>query len=377
MHEVWVLTNVEDRLSIEEAVNGVEAPNLHFYYIGLPKLLRPLLQIQGGHQFYYYVWQIKSYFFARTINKEVSFDLFHHITYGNDWMASYIGAFLPIPYIRGPGGGAHRTPRSLEKEYRLSGRLWEKVRSIGQWVFRHDPIFVRGQNRAGALLVCNKDSHNKLNSRWQDKAHLFPVSGVSSTALAITTATCDRDQRFEILSVGSLIRVKGFGLSIKAFNQFVSDHPKSHLTIIGSGPEEASLKKLVNLFDLENKVTFRQEMPHDQLMAEMANCHVLLFPSMRDGGGTVVVEAMSLGKPVICLDLAGPGMHITEECGIKVTPESPEKTVEDLCNALKKLHDDKDLQVRMGNFGKTRAENFYHWDRLGDRLYQIYRQVVS
>ena len=88
----------------------------------------------------------------------ICFDAFHHVTYANDWMASYIGALLPVPYIRGPGGGAHRTPKGFEEEYQLGGRVWEKVRVAGQWIFRHDPAFLIGQNRASAILVCHDES---------------------------------------------------------------------------------------------------------------------------------------------------------------------------------------------------------------------------
>src|SRR5260370_28570115 len=73
--------------------------------------------IQGGIQIYAYVWQVKAYFVARRLHRRFPFDIFHHITYANDWMASFIGALLPVPYVRGPGGGAHRTPRELLQEY--------------------------------------------------------------------------------------------------------------------------------------------------------------------------------------------------------------------------------------------------------------------
>jgi len=104
-HEVWALTHVEDRSSIEQAIAERPVNGLHFHYVGLPSWLRPLLQFQGGHQFYYYLWQIKAYFSARRLHRKLGFDLFHHITYANDWMTSFIGALLPVPYVRGPGGG--------------------------------------------------------------------------------------------------------------------------------------------------------------------------------------------------------------------------------------------------------------------------------
>ena len=375
-HEVWVLTNKEDQASLEEAVKDRLISNVHFYYIGFPKIFSGLLKIQGGHQLYYYLWQVKACFLAIRLNKSVRFDIFHHITYGNDWMASHVGAVLGIPYVRGPGGGAHRTPRVLRKEYSVTGRLWERVRSVGQWIFRHDPFFILGQSKATALLVCNQDSQSKIPSKWRGKSYLFPVSGISTEDMNCASKGSDVGSLdFHILTAGSLIRIKGFGLAIKAFKLFSDECPNSTFTIIGSGPEWPKLNGLISHLNLESKVHLIPETPRPLLMSQMANCDVVLFPSMRDGGGTVVVEAMAVGKPVVCLDIGGPGMHINDSCGIKISPTTPECTVKKLSEALISLHDDRLLRERLGNAARERAEQYYHWDMLGDQLENIYIQA--
>ena len=118
-------------------------------------------------------------------------------------------------------------------------------------------------------------------------------------------------------------------------------------------------------------------MDRDKLLSEMGSCDVFLFPSLRDGGGAVVVEAMSAGKPVACLDVGGPGLHITDECGIKVTPLSPQSVVRDLAEALERLYLDEDLRLILGKAARERAEREYHWDRLGERLMKIYQETIE
>lgn len=375
-HEVWTLTHGADRASIELALNNHAIPNLHVCYVKLPRWLHPLLRVQGGHQFYYHLWQIKAYFAARRLTRDLHFDLFHHITYANDWLASFIGALLPLPYVRGPGGGAHRTPRGFEGEYSLKGRLWEKVRALGQWVFRHDPFFIRGQNRARAILLCNHEAMAKLPGKWASKAHLFPVSGVSGEDLAMAAAPKSAG-RFRVLSAGTLIRVKGFGLAIKAFKGFAAVHPEASLSIIGSGPEAPRLRALVRSSQLQGRVQLCGAKPRDELLSEMAASDVFLFPSLRDGGGTVVVEAMATGTPVICLDAGGPGTYVTGECGIKVVPHSPQQAIHDLAGALELLYQDEDLKRRLGQAAHQRAKAVYHWDRLGERLMDIYEHSLT
>ena len=91
----------------------------------------------------------------------------------------------------------------------------------------------------------------------------------------------------------------------------------------------------------------------------------------------MVVEAMAAGKPVICVDLGGPGMHVTEDCGIKVAPLSPEQVVRDLAAALERLCRDKGLRWQMGEAARQRAERIYHWDRLGERILGVYNHVLG
>ena len=341
VHDVWALTQAGDRPSIEQSLTERPVQGLHFHYVGLPVWMSPLLKFQGTHQLYYYLWQIKAYLAARSLHQKVGFDLFQHITYANDWMVSFIGALLPIPYVRGPGGGAHRTPKGLEHEYPLGGRLWEKVRTVGQWLFRHDPFFIRGQTRADAILVCNRDSAEKIPRKWSQKVHLFPVSGVSSEDLFPPPKVVSPTREFNVLTAGSLIRVKGFSLAVKAFKLFVDKHPDSKLTIAGDGPEKGRLRKLIHRSQLDDMVTLVGAVPRQDLLSRMASCDALLFPSLRDGGGTVVIEAMSAAKPVVCLDIGGPGLHITDDCGIKITPTSSQETAQKLADALERLYLDE------------------------------------
>src|SRR3989338_3924173 len=80
------------------------AGHVEFVYVGLPKWLAPLRRIPRGLQAFCYLWQIQAFRVARRLLRERRVDLTHHLTYANDWMANFIGAWVPLPYLRGPGG---------------------------------------------------------------------------------------------------------------------------------------------------------------------------------------------------------------------------------------------------------------------------------
>jgi len=382
-YSIWVLTAAQNRGAIEAALWEQPLPNIHFQYVALPAVLQLLLRFPGGVQLYAYLWQLRAYFVARSLQQRIHFDAFHHLTYDNDWMASFIGALLPVPYVRGPGGGAHRIPKPFLQEYPLRSRLLERMRVMGQWLCRHDPFFVMGQRRARAILVCNREALQAIPRYWQHKAQLFPLNGVSSSDFLAPGVKGAPGGKFRVLSAGRLIRIKGFDLAIRAFRTFVErcavagSAGAAELTIVGEGPELPRLEALVRELGLESEVRFQGWMPRQQLLREMSCCEVFLFPSLRDGGGAVVVEAMAVGKPVICLDLAGPGIHVTEECGIKVPPQSVGQAVCDTAAALNRLYGDEELRSRMGRAARERAEQVYHWDRLAERVQEVYRHLLG
>lgn len=376
-HQVFVLTHSQNRSAIEKALKRESLHNVKFYYIDLPNCLNFLQGFQGGIQLYAYLWQLKAYFVARKLYQKYHFDIFHHVTYANDWMASFIGALLKIPYIRGPGGGAQRVPKSFLSEFSSFDHLSQYLRSIGQWFFRRDPFFILSQKRAKVILVCNRESLEKIPKKWQNKTYLFPVNGISTKDFDLLSLKEKSNDKLKVLSAGKLLTIKGFSLAIKAFKIFSDKVSDTEFTIIGNGTEFSHLQSLVFKLKIQEKVQFKKWMPREQFLKELTDCDVFLFPSLRDGGGQVIIEAMAAGKPVICLGIAGPGWHIKEGCGIKVVPRSPKQAIQDIANALEHLIKDRELRYQMGRAARKRAKEVYHWDRLGDHLLKIYQEVLK
>ena len=109
---------------------------------------------------------------------------------------------------------------------------------------------------------------------------------------------------------------------------------------------------------IKDKVIFTGWKPREDLLSLMAESDVFLFPSLRDGGGAVVVEAMSMRIPVICLDISGPAMHVTDDSGIKVPAYSPEDSILGLASGLVELYLDEQV-VSLCSFRFAHRETFF------------------
>ena len=377
-HDVWVLTHAYNRPAIERAAaETLTAAAVRFHFLDLPRPLGLLYKVAFGERIYYYLWQIRAWREARRLHRRVGFDIAHHATFGNDWIPSYVGAFLPIPYVHGPVGGGQRTPRKLMKEYTIGGRLAEWGRGVAQWIGRRDPVRRRCLRRARAILVCNKETRARIPKAMIDKAVLFPVNGISREDLGPAGGETGTGRPFRVFTAGRFHRLKGFALAVRGFAIFVRDHPGAEFLIVGSGPEEKALGRLIKELGLEASVHLRPWLARADLLREMRASDVFLFPSFRDGGGAVVVEAMASSLPVVVIDSGGPGLHVEPGWGFKIEPRSPAFVASEIARALSALAGTPDLGRKMGRAARRRAEEFYLWDRHGERLREIYAKAAG
>ena len=291
-------------------------------------------------------------------------------------MPSFIGAFLPIPFIWGPMGGGQKVPRSFKKTIHWKNRINQNLRLAGQWFWRNTWFRRRCVKKALAILVCNSDTEDKIKTDAK-KLFFYPVNGISSEELSPPSSSrVEKSSHFRIIFAGRLDAIKGINLGVEAFHVFSQKFPKSFFKIIGVGPERERLVNLTKSLNIQDKVEFIPWMEREELLEQLKLSEVLLFPSFRDGGGQVIIEAMACGKPVIGVDVGGPGFHIQYEWGIKIEPKNPEYTIQEMANALEKLYLDDELRDKMGAAGYRRTEEFYLWDRLGDQLQSIYQEVL-
>jgi glycosyltransferase involved in cell wall biosynthesis len=138
------------------------------------------------------------------------------------------------------------------------------------------------------------------------------------------------------------------------------------------------LKALARKLGVENKVTFWGRLPTlQEVYSKLAKCDVLVHPALHEAFGNVCLEALASGRPVVCLDLGGPALQVTEESGIKVPAISPEQVVRDLADAFCKLASDPELRVRLGLGAMKRVEEHFDWDKKGLFMAKLYASLST
>jgi glycosyltransferase involved in cell wall biosynthesis len=127
---------------------------------------------------------------------------------------------------------------------------------------------------------------------------------------------------------------------------------------------------LADHLSLNDAVRWLDWIPHDEVPQLYKSHDVLLFPSLHDSSGNVVLEALSQSLPVVCLDLGGPAEIVTQGCGrVIVTKrrEEPE-VVTDLALALAELAEDSALLANLREGAVQRAREF-SWGSVVSAVY--------
>lgn len=313
-HEVWALVAPNHRAAIDRA--GAERPELRDIHWVFPEVRFWALQ-QGiepeWERTYNLLWQRAALRHARALHRTVQFDLVHHLTWGGVRAPTFLGG-LHVPLVVGPLGGGETSPRALRDGFGFKSKALETLRDISTATIAVNPMVRGGLNKASLLVVKTEETYRVLTPAMRRKSINFLELGLDAADIGEPRNT--RQNAPRLLFAGRLLYWKGVHLALRAFAQFSQRMPDARLTIVGKGSEERRLRADAAAYHVEDKVDFISWLPQHQLFDLYANHDLLVFPSLHDSSGNVVLEALSHGLPVMCLDLGGPRYLVTPQCGV-------------------------------------------------------------
>lgn len=349
--EVWVLTRANNRPVIEEACERLGLPlgtRLHFVYHDLPAWVLELKR-RGwlGTQLYYELWQRSALAVARQAHGQQRFDLCHHLTFGV-WRHASVLHRLGVPFVFGPVGGGEEPPWTLVRTLPLGDRLAEHARHAVNAVAAAWPG-VRRCLQASTLVLAKTPETARWIARAGAASRPLLEIGIDCTTVPEPPRRAPR-AGLRCLFAGRLVGLKGVHLAVRACADLARRGVDIELTIVGKGPQRERLVSLAHDMGLGSRVRFVDWLDRAALFAEYAAHDVLVFPSLHDSSGNVVLEAFSQGLPVVCLSRGGPGVMVDGSNGIAV-PAPDSATGEQVCvglaDALQRLAADPVLRASM------------------------------
>jgi glycosyltransferase involved in cell wall biosynthesis len=222
--------------------------------------------------------------------------------------------------------------------------------------------------------VTTAESGERLPKCVAEARQIVSATGLDSRAQARSASI--EVNRLRLLYVGRLVYWKGVQFAIEAVTDAVDEGLPVSLTIVGKGALESRLKRLVAERGMERRISFVPWLPREGLGIIYSEHDAFIFPSFQDSGGSAVLEAMSHGLPVICLDVGGPGISVNQSSGIKVAIRDESQLLGDLGSAIETLFRNPELRASMGAAARERSIVDFGWDRLEQVLNTLYAEAV-
>ena len=239
-------------------------------------------------------------------------------------------------------------------------------------------IWAKFTDRIVTLTEKGKQEHIQLKVATPEKFTIVP-SGVQlenflnvqepSSALRQELGISSRDRI--VGSVGRFVPIKGYRYFLEAAKEVLGQQSDVLFLLVGDGPLEKELKAFAEALGIAPRVVFAG---YREDVAEMiALMDIFVLPSLNEGMGKVLVEAMAEGKPVVATKVGGvPELVSDNLTGILCPPKDSCAMAE----AILKLLRDRELARRMGEEGRRRVYPRFDAKVMVEKIEGLYRELM-
>jgi glycosyltransferase involved in cell wall biosynthesis len=379
--EVTVATHVRNRPNIEKVGFGrarVEYVDNEYVARGLYKLNTWL---RGGDQvgwttniamsypsYLAFEWEVWRRFGADI--KAGKFDVVHRITPMSPTIPSPIARESPVPFILGPLNGGLPWPDAYARERDREKEWLVKLREA----YRYLPFYKSSYEKSAAILAAFGHTLRDLPPSALPRAINFPEVGIDPELFRAPAPRTG--EKLTFLFAGRLVPYKLPGIAVECFARSAALR-EHRLVVVGDGPERESMERTIREHQLEGCVQMLGRKPQAEVAELMRQSDVFVFPSIRELGAGVVVEAMASGLCCVAADYGGPADLLAGGRGIKVPLGPRERLAEDFTRELEKVAAAPSLARDYGERGRQYALANLTWDVKAQRTLDVYRWAVE
>lgn len=180
------------------------------------------------------------------------------------------------------------------------------------------------------------------------------------------------ENHLKFTTIGRLAHQKGQRFLIEAMAKLDDDYPEIYCEIAGGGDRKEVLMDVAKRVHVEDKINFLGVV--DDVTAVLNNTNIFVLPSLYEGLGIVLLEAMSVGVPIIASDIPAVNELIRdEETGLLFESENSDDLVERIIYLLK----NPELQAEMIENARTLVEESYSVERMVKEYDGLYRDLLG
>ncbi|MDI9609378.1 MAG: glycosyltransferase family 4 protein [Candidatus Verstraetearchaeota archaeon] len=286
-----------------------------------------------------------------------SYDIIHV----HDWLTAYSGIALKHMWRRPLLATIHATELGRRKV--LTNDSERHIHEMEWWL----------TYEAWRVICCSEYMRREVHSSLGCPADKISVihNGYDPKMARANSAGPRKKGKKTVLFVGRLVYEKGPHLLVEAASLLKDKDLR--VIIIGDGAMRPYLEGLARKLNVSEKVTFLGHVDDETLLSIYEEASVLVIPSLYEPFGIVVLEAMSLGIPVIVSNTGGLDEIVTDgKDGLKFQSGS----AEELARAIVRILEDEGLRAKLVENAKSRASEF-SWDTTAEQTLELYKRVLD
>jgi glycosyltransferase involved in cell wall biosynthesis len=262
-----------------------------------------------------------------------------------------------VPYIFTEHSSFHQREIVTKKEYQIYIQL---INNSNRWI-------VVGESLGKFIIHKLEELRFKINKPFTVVPNILDKNFISSIDVP---QKIDSYQNFSFLNVASLDLNKNHALLLESFAEISKRYKNVKLKIAGVGPQIENLLNKKNILGLDN-VEFLGGLNRDEVVNEIKQANCFVLSSKIETFGVVLIEAMSIGRPVISTRCGGPNDIVNQQNGILVEPNN----IQELANAMCEMINNYS-QYNLNAISKSCIEN-YGPKAIGKKLIQIYQEALN
>jgi glycosyltransferase involved in cell wall biosynthesis len=297
------------------------------------------------------------------------FDIIHRITPMTPSLPSVIAHFAKTPVIIGPLNGNLDWPKDFFTEQLRERELLRNFRAA----YKYLPFYRSTYQKASCILSAFAHTTEDLPQSVNGRVISFPEVGIDPQRF---NGSIRPRSKVTILFVGRLVPYKLAEVVVEAFSK--SCILRTHqLLIVGDGPERPRLEVIVKDRGMEDCVKLLGNKTQTEVGTLMQSSDIFAFPSIRELGAGVVIEAMASGMACVVVNYGAPGELIEDERGIKIPLGNRNFIIQELTRNLEQLVTQPQRIIRLGTEAQEYAMKYFTWDRKARKTMEIYNWVSN
>lgn len=232
-------------------------------------------------------------------------------------------------------------------------------------------VALNAHSKICRAIVCVSESVRiALPRRLEQIEQRVILPGVSLNPSAIVPPILPVDKIPVVGIAGPLEVIKGGSFFLRACHRLLDKGTPIRIVVVGSGPEEKNLRKLATSLELGDHITFVDD--GTAMSAYLTAIDIFCLPSLQQGFGIIMLEAMALGRTAIASGVGGVLSIIEDGVNGFIVPPSDSRA---LADKIMELLNDRELANKVAIAGQNLVEDMFTKERMVDEVLALYSDV--